>query len=273
MKWVFILSAIILGTVLGPLVSASDTDRKFVFIGNTYTGPSKGADPDKPAILDFVVKLTEGGIEPSFIRASPVRGWQELKARKNVCVFPKIQTPERFEFSYFSRLPISVYPPRRLYVHASVARRLEGMTSLKDILATGNIQVGISEGANYGKHIMPLVSLFPDRFFILTSHADFETTLDNMLASGRIDGILRAGALDWAGHERFTPIAIEEADPALFGHVICSKTPQGKYAIEQIDLAMKHPSFRRFIVAQHLKAFPASEHAFLRGQLDTLFAQ
>lgn len=269
--WRILLLALLTGTISA---WADDTPIDITFIANTYTGPSKGIDPNKPAIIDKAVSLLEGQIRPTYTRVSTPRGWSLLASNPNICLANKIRTPEREKLGLFSKYPHGLYPPRRLQVHNDFAKMLGGYTQLEDILSETSIIIGIAGSSNYGRRVMPLVEKYPDRFFILASAERHEDVLLNMLNSRRIDAIFASSTKDWsegAGDQQFTSIPFEEADPALLGYILCSKSKTGRQAIERLNKAMATSSFKEFFLTAHTAAFPESEQNFINKQVMVTF--
>ncbi|MEX0298620.1 MAG: hypothetical protein AB3N28_06090 [Kordiimonas sp.] len=252
-------------------VTAQNEPLKVTFVSTTFTYTSESEDPNIPAIVDKAVSLTDGKIQPTYLRMSDPRGWKEFLSQGEICLFDKIKTPERQKVAYYSKFPKDIYPPQRLYVRPGVVSQFENVKSLEQMLAETKLVIGIAGSVNYGTDIMPVIAKYYHRFFVLSSATDHEATLDKMLRSKRIDGILRSGAADWAGHKDFVQIPIEEADPAILGYIICPKSDRGRKIINIIDEAMAKPEFQTFILKTHLETFHQSEHVFLRKQFEEIY--
>ncbi len=269
-----LLAPIILFTSLGlHSVTAQNEPLKVTFVSTTFTYTSKSEDPNIPAIVDKAVSLTGGKIQPTYLRMSDPRGWKEFLSQGEICLFDKIKTEERQKIAFYTTKPKDIYPPQRLYVRPGVADQLKHIDSLEQILAQTKIVIGIAGSYNYGTKIMPIIAKYYHRFFVLSAATDHEATLDKMLGSKRIDGILRSDTLDWVGHKEFVQIPIIEADPAILGYIICPKSDRGRKIINILDVAMATPEFRTFTLNAHLSTFHTSEHEFLKEQFRLIYGK
>jgi hypothetical protein len=257
-----VAAVMVLGTA-----AAQSAPIEITYFGNTHTGPAKGDNPDIPAVLNKAVSLTNGKLVFSYKIVSLARGWEEIRRRNNVCLSPKINTAERREFAVFTSRPISIYPPRRLFVHPDVASRLTGMTSLREIVRKTNIVVGIEESTFYGEKVSPILKEYPASFFMLNSDIDLEAAIDRLVVTRRVDGALRTVEFGWPGKLGFVGFPIDELQTPLLGFVACSNGDIGQRAVALLDEAMMQPAFIDFLAAQHFKGFPKSEHTYLQEQI------
>lgn len=254
-------------------VTAQNAPLKVTFVSTTFTYTSKSEAPNIPAIVDKAVSLTDSRIQPTYLRMSDPRGWKEFLSQGEICLFDKIKTDERKKVAYYTKKPKDIYPPQRLYVRPGVAHQLKHMDSLEQILAQTKVVIGIAGSYNYGTKVMPIIAKYYHRFFVLSASTDHETTLDKMLRSRRIDGILRSDTADWVGHKEFVQVPIKEADPAILGYIICPKSDRGRKIIDILDLAMEKPEFQAFILNAHLNTFHTSEHEFLKEQFRSIYGE
>lgn len=244
-----------------------------IFVATSYTGPAKSTSPKKPALIDRAVSLLNGQIKPNYILTSVTRGWQLLKTTNNVCVAEKLRLPEREHLGYFSSYPLHIYPPHRLQTNPKIAQRLQGYTSLEEMLAETDIVIGITRTINYGHKIMPLIEKYPAAFYSLNSANNHEEMLDTMVLAGRIDANFRASHNEWPIQKKLVPISISESSTPLKGHLLCSKSTIGKEVVKLLDQIMTSQSYKDFMLQAHLKAFPESEHNFIREQMRLIFSE
>lgn len=264
-----ILLTFLLLTIVTKIALAEPLE--ITFVANSFTGPSKGVAPNTPAIVHEAVLLLGGKISPTYIQASNPRGWSLLKTSSNICLTDKIKTHERMKLGYFSRYPKDIYPPHRLQVHPAAVTKLKGLTSLRDMLAKTNLVIGIAGATSYGKNVMPLVKKYPTSFFVLSGADDHEIMLDKMVMSERVEAVFRPSLKNWPNQDKFVTLPFDEADPALLGYVLCSKSTTGLRAINFLNEVMETPEFKTFFLNAHIAAFPASEHEYIKTEMDRVF--
>lgn len=243
------------------------------FIATSYTGPAKSINPSLPAIVHHAVTMLNGKIAPNYLLTSVSRGWQLLETQDNICVAEKLRLPEREHLGYFSKYPIHIYPPHRLQTHADVARTLQEYKSLSEILENTDIVIGITKTINYGSEIMPLIKKHPQSFYVLSNANNHEEMLDTMVLAGRIDANFRASHNEWENQKKLVPLPFEEANTALEGHLLCSRTDIGKKAVALLNHVMTKEAFQEFFLEAHLRAFPESEHIFIEDQMGQIFTE
>lgn len=190
------------------------------------------------------------GWRHEFVEASTARYEAESRRGKTLCSALHVRTPERLQWAWFSHL----YPPlasREIHV---VVRR-----DLLDRLAQGR--------ADDGR--LPLAELLkrPELRLIVARDRAFGAQIDNLLAQHTVARIpvgaklgsqvldmLRAGRMDYTleypsvVHEylartgdpgALVALPMAEGLSTLLATVSCSRTPEGRRAIEAIDAAVR----------------------------------
>lgn len=205
------------------------------------------------------------------------RAFQILRSNELACTGNKVRNAEREAFAYFTELPQLIFPGLRLYMLQATADKAEllqhqpqetiqSLASLSTKLP--HARIGIVGGRNYGEPLQALFEQLARRNRIYTRTASDMTAaaLLDMLVNGRVELIVEypnvvqhySEALNHA--VPLVSINISEAAEYSAGHIMCSKTEQGKQLVQAFDQAIRQASQDKRYLQAHLRWFDASSH-------------
>lgn len=208
------------------------------------------------------------------------RAFQILRSNTLACTGNKVRNAEREEFAYFTDVPQLIFPGLRLYMLQATADKAEllqhqpqetqeTVQSLASLSAKlPQARIGIVGGRNYGEALQTLFEQLARRNRIYTRTASDMTAaaLLDMLVNGRVELIVEypnvvqhySEALHHA--VPLVSINISEAADYSAGHIMCSKTEQGKQLVQAFDQAIRQASQDKRYLQAHLRWFDASSH-------------
>ncbi|RVU33090.1 transporter substrate-binding domain-containing protein [Rheinheimera riviphila] len=208
------------------------------------------------------------------------RAMDLLKARPNACAGNKIITSERLNNSYASKLPQVVFPGLRIFSRAdSVAAKImaemldaQGRISVRKVLLEAHkLRFVVVSGRNYGAELDALIEApqWQNRFWQREAD-DMAAGVVDMVRTGRIDLMLEYPNV--AAHyqaqqtdgTKLVSYAIAESPAFLLGHILCSRTAQGKEMLQQFDAALADVTKTKAYLDAHLRWFAPDYHAEFR---------
>lgn len=208
----------------------------------------------------------------SFIPASLLREWRELETQQNVCLYNKVKTPEREEYAYFSRLPMTAFPPHRLVTHPSY--NLPMLLTLEQAMNDYGLLIGVIEGRSYGKQIDAFLITHKEQL-IWFSGKDSSMRLRDMLRKRKIDAVIEYTATfideNTKDENNFSFHHLQEAQESVLGFIACAKSPIGQNAIEAYNLLLSQPQNQQHIIDEHNNASFGHEAQFITSELAGLY--
>ena len=208
------------------------------------------------------------------------RAIEVLKARPNACAGNKIVTAERLAISHASKLPQVVFPGLRIFAKADseAAKVLSGLLddqgriSVRKVLLSANkLRFVVVGGRNYGAALDALIHApnWQKRFWKRQAD-DMAAGVVDMVRTGRIDLMLEYPNVaahyqqELSGDVTLVSYAVAESPAYLIGHILCSRTTQGKAMLEQFDQALAEVTQTEAYLDAHLRWFAPDYHAEFR---------
>lgn len=208
------------------------------------------------------------------------RAMDLLKARPNACAGNKIITSERLNNSYASKLPQVVFPGLRIFTRAdSVAAKgmagmldAQGRISVRKVLLEAHkLRFVVVGGRNYGAELDALIEApqWQNRFWKRQAD-DMAAGVVDMVRTGRVDLMLEYPNV--AAHYQaqqtdgtaLVSYAVAESPAFLLGHILCSRTAQGKEMLQKFDDALTEATQTPAYLEAHLRWFAPDYHAEFR---------
>lgn len=208
------------------------------------------------------------------------RAIEVLKVRPNACAGNKIVTSERLDISYASKLPQVVFPGLRIFARADSAAASimaglldeQGRISVRKILLEAHkLRFVVVGGRNYGAELDALIEApqWKNRFWQRQAD-DMAAGVVDMVRTGRIDLMLEYPNV--AAHYQaqqtdgtaLVSYAVAESPAYLLGHILCSRTAQGKEMLQQFDAALADVTKTKAYLDAHLRWFDPDYHAEFR---------
>ena len=208
------------------------------------------------------------------------RAIEVLKARPNACAGNKIVTSDRLDISYASKLPQVVFPGLRLFAPAdstaasALAWLLDQQCRIsvrKVLLSANKLRFVVVGGRNYGAELDALIHApnWQSRFWKRQAD-DMAAGVVDMVRTGRIDLMLEYPNV--AAHYQaqqtdgtaLVSYAVAESPAYLLGHILCSRTAQGKAMLQQFDVALAEVTQTEAYLDAHLRWFDPDYHAEFR---------
>ena len=208
------------------------------------------------------------------------RAIELIKARPNACASNKIVTTERLDISYASKLPQVLFPGLRIFAKAEsdAARALSGLVDAqgrisvrKVLLNASKLRFVVDGGRNYGAALDALIHApnWQNRFWKRQAD-DMAAGLVDMVRTGRIDLMLEYPNVaahyqeELSGAVTLVSYAVAESPAYLLGHILCSRTEEGKAMLEQFDQALADVTQTEAYLDAHLRWFDPDYHAEFR---------
>ncbi len=170
----------------------------------------------------------------------------------NVCNTAMLQTPERRDSMYFSRIPIGVVLSSGIVILRKKRHLFPpgDKIALSDVLRTRQFIGGMSSGRHYGMKVDEMLAGNQHESRLLhRSGEDINMGLLGMLARGRVDYILAYdNEINYLlkqqhlpfGRDDFMFIPLSEQPEFQLVYAACSKTPFGAKVIDKIDAVLKN---------------------------------
>ena len=180
------------------------------------------------------------------IIANLSRQYKLFKQQDNVCTVGLYKNPEREKFMYFS-IPVVFSLPNLLIINKEKYQDFGGkrVVSLTEVLKSNKLIIGHSNNRSYGSEIDSIIKKNgTGKNLFLYEGRELALNFFEMLKRDRLDAIIgspeevlfqaeRLGIRD-----QLMTITIEETQESLegwFSYVVCSKTPWGKQAVEDVN--------------------------------------
>lgn len=251
--------------------SMADTRPLKIQIASDYN-PSLGEEPTDLAtmLLLNVQRELQGRVSLEFIPASRLREWRELETYPNICLYNKVKTAEREAIALFVEYPLMAFPANRLILrgYPNLPKKL----SLKDIVVSKGLRVGVTKGRSYGKEVDDFIATYRNNL-IVGEGANSAYRLREMLIQGKLDGIIEYTSVFIEHHkqqvqrEGVTYHQIESADLTIFGYIACANSEQGRKAVSLFELALENSALQQMIIDAHKGLFFKQEMVFIEQGL------
>jgi uncharacterized protein (TIGR02285 family) len=144
--------------------------------------------------------------------------------------------------------------------------------SLKGVVIDAKLQIAYIEGRSYGEEIDRQMKLYKDQMIAIKG--DYGALrLRTIFEQGKVDGIIEYTAAfsnDYYGAKSSMQISVHKiiaAKDFVYGYIVCSNSANGKKAIEIFNKGISNIIFQKFIVKEHLRAFPVMEGKLLNQAL------
>lgn len=223
-------------------------------------------------VLDLMQSYSKTELKLVFRQVTMRRVWRELRTNQQACSVNKIKTPEREAIGYFSNRPLTFYPPVRLIGSAKTLKDLPNSLSLKQ-LPLHNLKIGVVSGRIYGSEVDAYIAEHPKQIWYRASESS-SVQLINMMEIGRVDAVFEFSSelnqflgLGLNGTKRFKYIDLQLNSDGLSGYLVCSRSTQGKQALDIVDKLYANPKFVKSYQKMVLDYFPVQEHKLLQRQL------
>lgn len=213
-----------------------------------------------------------------FVPLSRARELQLVKAGENLCLYNKVKNAERQQFLYYSRFPISVFPPNRLIIKQP--NQLQKQVELTQVLDNTNLRIGVADGRSYGQRLDDEIRYSKDKLFTLAG-VDVDMRLMKMVLENKLDGMIdfsgaffsRKQFLGEVANINFSVHALNSAQQFVFGYVACVKTDTGRQVIDLIDNSLQKPIVYGYMKKLFKEQFPKEESPFVIQELDRVFGK
>lgn len=223
----------------------------------------------------FAILLNQSENQLNFEQqqASYTRSWSDLNKLGNACMYNKFKSTEREEIAYFSQKPISIFPPLRLIVLKKHAAQFAAQIDLTNLPLSMKGHIGVVTSRSYGKVINQILMEQPEIFYFRSGMGSTIKLLE-MLVKNRVLGVIEYSKEASLQQDKlglsfdYQVIPIKNVMQPSFGYMACSKTPEGKKLIAEIDRIMVTPAFKQAFVEEHNQSFDNDEKALLKPALD-----
>ncbi|KAF7771502.1 hypothetical protein PCIT_a4095 [Pseudoalteromonas citrea] len=264
-------TCLLLLTLVSSVVAAKPLE---IQIASDYN-PSLSEEPaDLATILLLKVRSQlKGRLSLNFIPASRLREWRELETYPNICLYNKVKTPEREAMAVFVEYPLMAFPANRLILRG---QQLPSNVSLKDVIVSKGLRIGVTKGRSYGKVIDDFIEKYAESLKI-GEGANSAFRLREMLVQGKLDGIIEYTSVFLNHHlkpeqrEGVTFHKIDDAKATIFGYIACANSTQGRKAVSLFELALENKQLQKNIIDAHKDLFFEQEIAFIEQGLSEAY--
>ncbi|NKF49792.1 transporter substrate-binding domain-containing protein [Shewanella sp. WXL01] len=269
-------SVVIIGLILLWFSPVHATPLKGIVFADTDQEDVNLTQEQPMGMLSLLLKHSAGSLEFEQQQVSFKRGWFELNRLGNACMYNKFKSPEREKLGYFSKLPISIYPPLRLITLKKNAHLFPHPVDLTKPDTIAKHSIGVALNRSYGDTINAYIEQSPDLFFKRGGMDSSETLID-MMAVGRVKAIIEYSEEVSAYLERnnkqleFDTVMIRGVEKVDRGYMVCAKTPMGKQLIDRIDAIMQQKAFQQEYIEMHNEFFTQEERLLLQPELLGIF--
>ncbi|TMO56577.1 ABC transporter substrate-binding protein [Pseudoalteromonas aurantia] len=261
----------LLVALMSPVVAAQSLE---IQIASDYN-PSVSEEPaDLATVLLLKVRSQlKGRLSLEFIPASRLREWRELETHPNICLYNKVKTAEREAMAVFVEYPLMAFPANRLILRG---QELPSNVSLKKIIVSEKLRIGVTKGRSYGKVIDGFIDRYTDSF-IIGEGANSAFRLREMLVQGKLDGIIEYTSVFLNHHpkqeqrEGVTFHRIDDAKATIFGYIACANSTQGRKAVSLFELALANKQLQKNIIDAHKGVFFEQEMVFIEQGLSEAY--
>lgn len=185
-----------------------------------------------------------------FVEASTTRYQAESRRGQTLCSTMHVRTPERLEWAWFSHL----YPPlvsREIHVivrpelieQLAQGRPADGRLQLAELLKRPDLRLVVARDRAFGAQVDNLLGQYT--VARIPVGAKLGSQVLDMLRAGRMDYTLEYPAVVSEYLARtgdpgaLVALPMAEGLSTLLATVSCSRTPEGRRAIEAIDAAVR----------------------------------
>ncbi|WP_394200313.1 hypothetical protein [Shewanella waksmanii] len=273
-----VIAAILLLLILPQLNAAEQKPIPMVIL--LEAGEFDNIDEQTPHLLSNVWQTireyTPTPLQPKQLQVSMSRSWKELPKQQNACIMNALKSDDREQVAYFSRYPLSVYPPIRLFHRRDTQISFSRPFDFAQLEQHPEITLGVVKGRSYGADLDKQLAAHQLNVYQRSS-IESSTKLIEMLLANRVDAILDYSlSID----HYFNVLQLENplvAEPIadvtqpMFGYIACSKTAQGKAIIDNIDASLTVEHVQQQYIDYHRQFFGEMEFALLQPLLEQLF--
>ncbi|WP_028774374.1 transporter substrate-binding domain-containing protein [Shewanella waksmanii] len=239
------------------------------------------ADDEEPHLLNkmwgLIRQSTSQPLAVEQLQVSMSRSWKELPKQQNACIMNALKSDERQQIAHFSRYPLSVYPPIRLFHRADSQMTFDKPFDFDVLSDRPEITLGTVKGRSYGSLLNQKLAEHQLNVYQRSS-IESSTKLIEMLMANRVDAILDYSlSIDhffqvMQTENPLVALPIVDASEPMFGYIACSKTPAGKQLIAAIDASMSQEAVQQQYIDLHRQFFGETEYQLLQSTLAQLFA-
>jgi len=201
-------------------------------------------------------------VEISYERADRTREWLLLNKRPDVCLYNKIKTRTRMAQGIYSKVPMNIYPANRLVIKKEY--NIPQHTSISEAIHQYGLKIGVVAGRSYGEAIDRIIENEKQNLVIIRGEYG-ALRLRSMLMQSKLDGIIEYQEVfvneigKQKSEEMLSYIELSDIPPYILGYFVCSKSAQGKKAIEMLDELLSTKKVRDMIIEEHKAEFASIE--------------
>jgi len=230
--------------------------------------PQADGSPENEATEFVLAAATELGnkISLQFVPGSQLQDWKQLSQLPDVCLLNKLKTPEREASAIFTRYPLMAFPENKLIVFNKPT--LPNSISLTDAVNYYDLTIGVTSRRSYSAKIDDFIKRHEEHFFKVDGAAN-AIQLGYMLFENKIDAIFEYKSMfihryqRAHGIDKIRYLTIEPSEPAAFGYIACSPSPQGKQAIALFEHALQTEKIKTLISTRLMELFPAPDNTLI----------
>lgn len=210
-----------------------------------WNGPAKGQ-----GIADVISEMIRGEMEGwthSRVLSDVVDTTRRMRAGEQICSAAYVKTPSRESYLVFS-IPDMILPPNGITIRRADRERFGGggEVALSALIQDPSLKLAIAQGRSYGSVIDTIIDRHRSSPHVYSRLSpDVYRTLFEMLLNGSTDYIIGYPyeaafvARQLGVEEQIVSLPIVENREYVLSHVVCSKTPWGSAAIEEINAAIR----------------------------------
>ena len=268
LKWLVFIA------VFAPFTLFAQTELIWVTVGtaqSTDTATRSNETDINDSTSALILNSLPSTYDIATVRGNNARMLKLLASESLVCAENKLLTEERKSLGYFTDIPQVVFPGLRLFINKNATQynsvkdlvQEDGHISIKNILDTEPTAIfSIAAGRKYGESIDQLISNPKwEKRFILRHGVDMSEGVVQMLRKERADMIFEyPSVVAYYESQNNAPAildsyALTESEDFSLGYIVCSKSPQGKAIIEQLNQAIGRLSITSKYYDAHMKFF------------------
>jgi len=216
-------------------------------------------------ILNLQEQMSKN-VNISYERADRTREWLLLNKRPDVCLYNKIKTKARMAQGLYTKTPMNIFPANRLVIKK--VHDIPQHTSISDAIHQYGLKIGVVAGRSYGEAIDRKIAFEKQNLVIIRGEYG-ALRLRSMLMQNKLDGIIEYQEVfvNEIGKEKsdksLSYIELSDIPPYILGYFVCSKSEQGKKAIEMLDELLLTKKVRDMIIEEHEREFASFEKSEL----------
>ena len=229
---------------------------KLTILSRAYINDDIDRTSDKN-FYTFFQQILASEFDLSFQWTNNARLIRRLSSSEAVCSYNLIKTKERETQFLFSAIPSTLHVQRKLFAFKSTLKDLPQIVSVSKLLAE-NKTFGIVGSTSY-KELDPIFAHYPNQVVAVNSTNSF-AQLGRLLTHKRIDMIVDydftlKSFLTNEEYDQLDSRKISEYPEFIRGYFSCSRTEEGKKAIEMINNYIKMPQMYDFLKKNHYTLF------------------